>query len=76
MPPSDKLHAALQDAQIHLVDLEAHLRRASDTGDLAEVGRAWARATQVEHALRSVLPPDAIDTSLESDVKTGRKDAT
>jgi hypothetical protein len=54
---------SLEDALVHvrtlLVDLERHLDRAASEGDVAEAGRAWVRAAQVERLLRSVLPPSA-----------------
>lgn len=46
-------------ARTLLIDLERHIDRASSERDLAEVGRAWVRATQLERALRELLPDDA-----------------
>jgi hypothetical protein len=43
-------------ARTLLIDLERHIDRASTEHDLAEVGRAWVRATQLERALRELLP--------------------
>jgi hypothetical protein len=54
----DALNDALVRARTLLVDLERHLDRAATEGDLAECGRAWVRAAQVERLLRSVLPAD------------------
>lgn len=61
MADEHALHEALLTARSHLVVLEGHLDRAAETKDLEEVGRAWARASQVEQVLRSVLPPGATD---------------
>jgi len=54
----DALHDALVRARTLLVDLERHLDRGDAERDLAEIGRAWVRAAQVERILRSVLPAD------------------
>jgi hypothetical protein len=54
----DDLHDALVRARTLLVDLERHLDRGDAERDLAEIGRAWVRAAQVERILRSVLPAD------------------
>ena len=55
----DALENALTHVRTLLVDLERHIDRAAAERDLAEVGRAWVRAAQVEQTLRAVLPPDA-----------------
>lgn len=47
-------------ARTLLIDLERHVDRAALERDLGEVGRAWVRATQLERALRSLLPDDAM----------------
>jgi hypothetical protein len=39
-----------------MVDLQRHIDRAANDRDLAEIGRAWVRAAQLERALRSLLP--------------------
>jgi hypothetical protein len=53
----------LEDTLVHvrslLIDLQRHIDRGAAERDLAEIGRAWVRAVQVERALRSVLPADA-----------------
>ena len=54
----DPLNDALVRVRTLLVDLEGHVDRSSANRDLAEVGRAWVRAAQVERLLRSVLPAD------------------
>ena len=54
----DALKDALVRARTLLVDLERHLDRGAAEHDLAECGRAWVRAAQVERILRSVLPAD------------------
>jgi hypothetical protein len=46
-------------ARTLLVDLERHIDRAAADRDVAEIGRAWVRATQLERALRSLLPDGA-----------------
>ena len=46
-------------ARTLLIDLERHIDRAATERDVAEVGRAWVRATQLERALRSLLPEGA-----------------
>lgn len=70
-PPAD----ALLRARKLLVDLERHLDRAAQEADIAEVGRAWVRAAQIERVLRSVLPPGATAVAeremAASDVRTG-----
>ena len=55
---SDPLEDALVRVRSLLIDLERHVDRAAAERDLAQVGRAWVRAAQVERLLRSVLPPD------------------
>jgi len=55
----DSLNDMLVHARSLLIDLERHIDRAAAQGDLAEVARAWVRASQVEQALRALLPPDA-----------------
>jgi hypothetical protein len=57
---ADSLDEALVRVRSLLVDLERHIDRGSSDRDLAEVGRAWVRAAQVERILRSVLPGDAL----------------
>jgi hypothetical protein len=52
---------ALLNARKLRVDLQRHIDHAAELGDIAEVGRAWVRATQLERVLRSVLPPDATE---------------
>jgi len=56
----NSLDDALVRVRSLLVDLERHIDRGSSEHDLAEVGRAWVRAAQVERILRSVLPADAL----------------
>ncbi len=56
---ADSIEKALTHVRTLLVDLQRHVDRAAAEQDLAEVGRAWVRAAQVERTLRSVLPPDA-----------------
>ena len=55
---ADSLEDALVRVRSLLVDLERHVDRAAAERDLAQVGRAWVRAAQVERLLRSVLPAD------------------
>jgi hypothetical protein len=54
---------ALLRARKLLVDLERHLDNAAQGTNLAEVGRAWVRAAQIERVLRSVLPPGATEVA-------------
>ena len=54
------LEDTLARARTLLIDLERHIDRASSERDLAEVARAWVRATQLERALRALLPDDAM----------------
>lgn len=54
---------ALLRARKFLVDLERHLDRGAQEADMAEVGRAWVRAAQIERVLRSVLPAGAIEAA-------------
>ena len=54
----DSLEDALVRVRTLLIDLERHVDRGAAERDLAEVGRAWVRAAQVERLLRSVLPDD------------------
>ena len=56
--PGDPLEDALVRVRSLLIDLERHVDRSAAERDLAEVGRAWVRAAQVERLLRSVLPAD------------------
>lgn len=55
---TDALEEALLSARKLLLDLERHLDSAAERRDLAEVGRAWVRAAQLERVLRGVLPAD------------------
>lgn len=55
---ANSLEDALVRVRSLLVDLERHVDRAASERDLAQVGRAWVRAAQVERLLRSVLPAD------------------
>jgi hypothetical protein len=54
----DSLEDALVRVRTLLIDLERHVDRAAAERDLAQAGRAWVRAAQVERLLRSVLPED------------------
>jgi hypothetical protein len=56
---AESFEDALTRVRTLLVDLERHIDRASAERDLAEAGRAWVRAAQVERILRSILPADA-----------------
>ena len=55
---ADTLRDALLSARKLLVDLGRHLDDAAEGGDLADGGRAWVRAAQLERVLRGVLPPE------------------
>ena len=58
---------SLQDTLLHvralLLDLERHLDRAAEGGDVIEAGRAWVRSAHVERALRAVVPTDAMEAA-------------
>jgi hypothetical protein len=55
---ADSLHEMLLHVRKLLLDLERHLDRAAEGGELTEVGRAWARAAQVEELLRAAVPAE------------------
>jgi hypothetical protein len=55
----DPMDDTLVRARSLVIDLERHIDRAATDHDLAEIGRAWVRATQLERALRSLLPDSA-----------------
>jgi hypothetical protein len=55
---TNSLEDALVRVRTLLIDLERHVDRGAAERDLAEVGRAWVRAAQVERLLRSVLPAE------------------
>ena len=59
---ADSLEDALVRVRSLLIDLQRHVDRAAAERDLAQVGRAWVRAAQVERLLRSVLPADVAAT--------------
>jgi hypothetical protein len=61
--PDDPLEETLLKVRKLLVDLQGHLDRAGDSKDVAEVGRAWVRAVDVERVLREGLPPGATDAA-------------
>jgi hypothetical protein len=63
MAADHSLAEALLRARKLLLDLERHLDRAAQEAGLAEVGRAWVRAAQLERLLRSMLPPGATDVA-------------
>jgi hypothetical protein len=52
------LTETLVHARSLLIDLERHIDRAATEHDLAEVARAWVRATQLASGLRAVLPAE------------------
>ena len=57
-------------ARTLIVHVERHLDAFSDNEDLADLGRAWVRAVQLERALAAVLPREEvsdIDLKLHSD---------
>jgi hypothetical protein len=56
---ADSMDDTLVRARTLLIDLERHIDRGAADRDLAEIGRAWVRATQLERALRSLLPDEA-----------------
>jgi hypothetical protein len=60
---NDSLDDALVRVRSLIVDLERHIDRGSAERDLAEVGRAWVRASEVERILRSILPADALPST-------------
>jgi hypothetical protein len=58
-------------ARTLLIDLERHIDRASSEHDLGEVGRAWVRATQLERALRAILPEGSLSDLKVPDAEIG-----
>ena len=58
-------------ARTLVIDLERHIDRAAAERDLAEVGRAWVRATQLERALRALLPEGSIAELKVPDAEIG-----
>jgi hypothetical protein len=58
-------------ARTLLIDLERHIDRAASERDLAEVGRAWVRAAQLERALRAILPEGSIKDLKVPDAEIG-----
>jgi hypothetical protein len=72
---TDSLHEMLLHVRKLLLDLERHLDRAAEGGDLAEVGRAWARAAQVEEALRAAVPPETREVAKAEEGTVGLKRA-
>jgi hypothetical protein len=55
----NSLDETLTRARTLMIDLQRHIDRAAAERDLAEVGRAWTRAVQLERALRGLLPDGA-----------------
>ena len=55
----DPIEEALRLARRYMIVLGAHLDRASENRDVAEVARAWVRAVHIERALRAALPAEA-----------------
>jgi hypothetical protein len=66
---ADSLNDTLVHARSLLIDLQRHIDRAAAERDLAEVARAWVRATQLEQGLRSLLPPETTANVDVSDEK-------
>ena len=58
-------------ARTLLIDLERHIDRAATERDIAEVGRAWVRAAQLERALRAILPEGSINDLKVPDAEIG-----
>ena len=56
---SDSIRKTLFEVRRLMLDLERHLDETADTGNLADLGRAWVRAAQIERALRAEVPPEA-----------------
>jgi hypothetical protein len=65
-------HDSLQETLLHvrrlLLDLERHLHRAAEREDLSEVARAWVRSAQAEQALRTLVPPEAMEVAKTEEV--------
>ena len=57
---ADSLENALVRVRSLLIDLERHIDKGATERDLAEVARAWIRASQIEQILRSTLPAEVI----------------
>jgi hypothetical protein len=67
---TDAFREIVTRARTLIVHVERHLDAFSDNDDLADLGRAWVRAVQLERALASVLPPEDvrdIDFELHAD---------
>jgi hypothetical protein len=66
-------------ARTLIVHVERHLDVFSDTEDLADLGRAWVRAVQLERALAAALPAEevsAFDAKLHSGTWTAEPPGT
>jgi len=58
MVENDTLDQTLQAARRLMIDLGRHVDLAADGRDVAELGRAWVRAAELERVLREALPAD------------------
>jgi hypothetical protein len=71
---TDPLQETLLHVRRLLLDLERHLDRAAEAGDLTEVGRAWARSAQVERTLRAVVPPEIMELAKAQEEDTDTRE--
>ena len=67
---TESIRGIVTRARTLIVHVERYLDAFSDNEDLADLGRAWVRAVQLERALAAVLPPEEvrdIDAELHAD---------
>jgi len=67
---TESIRGIVTRARTLIVHVERHLDAFSDNDDLADLGRAWVRAVQLERALAAVLPAEEvsdIDAKLHAD---------
>ena len=58
---SDSIRKTLFEVRRLMLDLERHLDETADGGSVAELGRAWVRAAQIERALRAEVPREIME---------------
>ena len=67
---TESIRETVTRARTLIVHVERHLDAFSDNQDLADLGRAWVRAVQLERALAAALPAEEvsdIDAKLHAD---------
>ena len=60
---TDSIRKTLFEIRRLMLDLERHLDETADTGNLADLGRAWVRAAQIERALRAEVPREVRESA-------------